>query len=183
MGFEPPNPETSLVWTWLSMSPGDRNSPFPSMIFASATGARDEPGALIETILSSRTTTVTSRRGADLSGDTTVTCLIHSSCAVAVQDTELNVIVSATKDTRRVRLTSKFLEWMLASEPTTSYTLRVFRLALGAFAQPHQLSTARDSRKASSPNSPNSRPMPDCLKPPNGASGSCGAPLIMTRPA
>jgi hypothetical protein len=27
-----------------------------------------------------------------------------------------------------------------------------------------------------------SRPMPDCLYPPNGASGSCGAPLITTRP-
>ncbi len=30
---------------------------------------------------------------------------------------------------------------------------------------------------------PNSRPKPDCLKPPKGASGSCGAPLMMTRPA
>ena len=46
-----------------------------------------------------------------------------------------------------------------------------------------QLNTARGSRNASRPNAPNSRPMPDCLKPPNGASGSCGASLMTTRPA
>jgi hypothetical protein len=46
-----------------------------------------------------------------------------------------------------------------------------------------QLNIARGSRNASRPNVPYSRPMPDCLKPPNGASGSCGAPLMTTRPA
>ncbi len=46
-----------------------------------------------------------------------------------------------------------------------------------------QLNTARGSRNASRPNVPYSRPMPDCLKPPKGASGSCGAELMTTRPA
>lgn len=46
----------------------------------------------------------------------------------------------------------------------------------------YQAMTAFGSRNASRPNTPYSRPIPDCLNPPKGASGSCGAPLTITRP-
>src|SRR5690606_10978640 len=42
---------------------------------------------------------------------------------------------------------------------------------------------ARGSSMPSSPKAPISLPIPDCLKPPKGARGSCGAPLMTTRPA
>jgi len=43
--------------------------------------------------------------------------------------------------------------------------------------------TARGSRNASIPYLPNSRPTPEYLNPPQGASGSSSMPLIATRPA
>lgn len=39
------------------------------------------------------------------------------------------------------------------------------------------------SRNASMPNTPHSRPLPDCLYPLNGADGVWGAPLMNSRPA
>jgi hypothetical protein len=64
-----------------------------------------------------------------------------------------------------------------------SYDHRHSRMVRPAPKSAGQLNTARGSRNASRPNVPYSRPIPDCLKPPNGASGSCGAPLMTTRPA
>ena len=46
-----------------------------------------------------------------------------------------------------------------------------------------QPTTVRGSTYASIPKAPNSRPRPDSLKPPNGASGSSYTPLMNTRPA
>src|SRR6266850_6845939 len=50
-------------------------------------------------------------------------------------------------------------------------------------ARHSQPTTVRGSTYASIPKAPNSRPRPDSLKPPNGASGSSYTPLMNTRPA
>lgn len=47
---------------------------------------------------------------------------------------------------------------------------------------PHAFSSAFGSRYAVIPHRPISRPSPECLKPPNGARGSCASVLISTRP-
>src|SRR5882757_4880765 len=47
----------------------------------------------------------------------------------------------------------------------------------------HPVMIAFGSRNSLKPKMPPSRPIPDCLKPPNGASGSWLRVLISTRPA
>jgi Beta protein len=85
------------------------------------------------------------------------------------------------------------LDAMPAAEATEEHLLATMLQALDLVkAQARQRTwavrhyaarTACGSRKASSPNVPYSRPIPDCLKPPNGAAGSCASVLTRTRPA
>lgn len=74
---------------------------------------------------------------------------------------------------RAARLSARFWSTWEARDARSS------RSARHAY---HHAMTAFGSRNASRPNTPYSRPIPDCLKPPKGASGSCGAPFMTTRP-
>src|SRR5579863_8180610 len=56
------------------------------------------------------------------------------------------------------------------------------RFQAPAPARPYGSWIAFTSRNSASPYLPCSRPLPDCLKPPNGAAGLYAAPLISTCP-
>jgi hypothetical protein len=66
-------PVTLPRCTWLSIKPGTRNLPVPSMIRPAVTGR-----STTSAIVSPRTTTVAPASGAERSGDTTVTFWITS---------------------------------------------------------------------------------------------------------
>ena len=68
------------------------------------------------------------------------------------------------------------------SEPAFTLThgiVLLFYLVITAYS----VMIAFGSRNSCNPKIPPSRPIPDCLKPPNGASGSWLNVLIRTRPA